>query len=217
MASGSRHRLVRYGREVLSPLLLLKSPASKHPHQLPTVEKIAISANENRLLTHGKTEAMPHRAAMELLTGRKWHWTVARKSVANFKQRKGDVTGTACTLKGHHAMSFLEKWIYILGPQESTPQPWKGGVLGKGKPEIRSFHFSVRMPKFAPEWDKSWEYFKALKAFNVAVVCKVPRGDVRLAASMLSGMQVPGIGWHGYHREDVKQAQLKWREENAQA
>lgn len=197
---------------MLAPLLALKSPQAKHPHELPRVEKVCCSATENRLLTHGKSEALPHRAALELLTGRKWSWVTARKSIAQWKQRRGDVSGLRCTLHGHHAMSFLERWIYIIGPQESTPKPWRGGAM-KGKPPIRSFHFSVNMPKFTPEWDKTWEYFRALKAFNVAVVCKTPRDDVRLAAAMLSGLQVPGIGLHRYHRDEIKQRQLKARAE----
>jgi large subunit ribosomal protein L5 len=79
-------------------------------HQIPRIEKVVVntcvgSASEGKqALEDAKTE-------LATITGQRPAETVAKKSVANFKLRKGQPIGAKVTLRGARMYEFLERLI----------------------------------------------------------------------------------------------------------
>lgn len=83
---------------------------------LPRVEHVVVAtgvgkhAKEGKFLEHVET-------GLTLLTGQKPVWTLAKKSVAGFKLRKGAVAGVRVTLRGKRMQDFLQRLIHIVLPR----------------------------------------------------------------------------------------------------
>ena len=83
--------------------------------QAPRVEKIVISVGTGKIKDKNKIEVIQDRVAR--FTGQKTAPRGAKKSVAAFKVRQGDVVGYQVTLRGKRMYDFLEKLIHIALPR----------------------------------------------------------------------------------------------------
>lgn len=84
--------------------------------QAPRIVKIVISTGTGKVNKDKKR--------MELIEGRLSRITgqaparrAAKKSIANFKSRAGDVVGYAVTLRGERMQSFFDKLVHIVLPR----------------------------------------------------------------------------------------------------
>ena len=87
-----------------------------NPLALPRVEKVTISMGVGKAIENkNRLDA----AARDLgqIAGQKPALTRARKSVANFKLRKGQQIGVKVTLRGARAYEFLDRLISIVIPR----------------------------------------------------------------------------------------------------
>jgi large subunit ribosomal protein L5 len=106
--------LERYRNEIVPELK--KSLGKDNPLALPRVEKITISMGVGKAIENkNRLDA----AARDLgqIAGQKPALTRARKSVANFKLRKGQNIGVKVTLRGARAYEFLDRLISIVIPR----------------------------------------------------------------------------------------------------
>lgn len=87
----------------------------KNVNQAPKVEKIVVSVGTGRVDDKAKIRLIQDRLA--LITGQKAAPRQARKSIASFKLREGDVIGYQVTLRGKRMMDFLNKLIHVAIPQ----------------------------------------------------------------------------------------------------
>jgi large subunit ribosomal protein L5 len=88
----------------------------KNIYSVPAVEKIVVNTGFGRLSPDQKT--MEQIASeMEKITGQKAIFTKARKAIAGFKTRKGQIIGAKITLRGEKMYHFLEKLISIVLPR----------------------------------------------------------------------------------------------------
>lgn len=87
----------------------------KNVHQAPTVEKVSISVGTGRIDDKAKIVLIQDRLAK--ITGQKSSARQAKKSIASFKLREGDVIGYQVTLRGQRKMDFLNKLIHVAIPQ----------------------------------------------------------------------------------------------------
>ncbi len=108
-------RLKQYYEEVLKPQLMERFGYA-NPMQVPKLEKIVVNM--------GVGEAVADRkkidAAMQDLAKITGQWPVvckARKSVANFKVRKGMPIGCKVTLRRERMYEFLDRLIHIALPR----------------------------------------------------------------------------------------------------
>ncbi len=85
------------------------------PMQAPRVVKIVVSTGVGSLKDKKKLELIVDR--MRKITGQAPAVRSAKKSIANFKIRVGDVAGYQVTLRGARMQSFLDKLIHIVFPR----------------------------------------------------------------------------------------------------
>lgn len=83
--------------------------------QAPKVGKIIVSTGVGSLKDKKKLELIVDRISR--ITGQAPVTRGAKKSIANFKSRAGDVAGYQVTLRGVRMQSFLDKLIHIVLPR----------------------------------------------------------------------------------------------------
>lgn len=106
--------LLNYYREKVVPALQTKH-AYQNVHQIPRLEKIVVTSCMGK---HPDRKQAVEDAVNEIakITGQKPSVTYARKSVANFKLREGEILGARVTLRGERMWEFLDRFINITAP-----------------------------------------------------------------------------------------------------
>lgn len=129
---------------------LMKELGVKNPHAVPKFVKVVINVG----LKHGVKDPKFIDAAERTLvkiSGQKPVKTLARKSIANFKIREGNVVGMKVTMRGRRMYDFIDKLINLTLPRVrdfrglSEKSVDKHGNLSVGFREFVSF------PEIAPE------------------------------------------------------------------
>lgn len=86
------------------------------PMQTPRVSKIVVSSGVGKWNKDKKRmDLIVDR--LTRITGQAPAARGAKKAIANFKSRKGDIVGYQVTLRGARATAFLEKLIHIVFPR----------------------------------------------------------------------------------------------------
>jgi large subunit ribosomal protein L5 len=83
--------------------------------QTPVIEKIVISTGIGKIQDPKKVELIQDRLAR--ITGQKTASRGAKKSVAAFKVREGDIIGYQITLRGTRMRDFFDKLVHIALPR----------------------------------------------------------------------------------------------------
>ncbi|MAZ40592.1 50S ribosomal protein L5 [bacterium] len=81
----------------------------------PRLVKVVLSSGTGKITDKRKKELVTDR--LTKIAGQKPAPRGARKSIATFKLREGDVIGTMVTLRGDRMYSFLDKFINIALPR----------------------------------------------------------------------------------------------------
>ncbi len=87
----------------------------KNIMQTPKITKVVISTGIGSTKDKEKIKLIPERLAK--ITGQKATACVAKKSIATFKLREGDVIGYAVTLRGDRMNAFLDKLLNVAIPR----------------------------------------------------------------------------------------------------
>ena len=83
--------------------------------QAPRLTKVVISCGVGKVKDKKRLELIVNR--LQLITGQAVAKRTAKKAIANFKSRTGDLVGYQVTLRGARMESFLEKLIHIVFPR----------------------------------------------------------------------------------------------------
>ena len=104
----------KYRTEIVNELK--KELKTENIHALPRLDKIVISMGIGKAI---ENKNLLDAAAKDLavISGQKPMVTKARKSVANFKLRKGQNIGLKVTLRGPRMYEFLDRLISIVIPR----------------------------------------------------------------------------------------------------
>lgn len=92
-----------------------KTLGIKNVMALPRLQKMVISVGVGSKKDKKKTEMIADRLAK--ITGQKASRRGAKKSIAGFKSREGDVIGLAVTLRGERMWGFLDKLLNVALPR----------------------------------------------------------------------------------------------------
>ena len=87
----------------------------KNKMQSPRLKKVIISTGVGKIKDKAKIEVIQDRLAR--ITGQKSAARGAKKSIATFKVRQGDVVGYMVTLRGARMYDFLDKLVHISLPR----------------------------------------------------------------------------------------------------
>lgn len=83
--------------------------------QAPRLEKIVISTGTGKIDDKNKVALIQDRLAR--VTGQKAAPRGAKKSIASFKLREGDIIGYQVTLRGARMRDFLDRFIHVALPR----------------------------------------------------------------------------------------------------
>lgn len=81
----------------------------------PRVEKVVVSTGIGRVTDKNKIEVIQDRLAR--ITGQKCSPRPAKKSIAGFKTREGQIIGYQVTLRGRRMYDFLDRLLHIALPR----------------------------------------------------------------------------------------------------
>jgi large subunit ribosomal protein L5 len=104
--------------------------ALKNCHQIPKMEKIVISSAIGS--DADKTLIQEIQREISLIAGQKSVLTKAKKSISNFKLRKGMTVGAKVTLRGANMYEFLLKFIFVTLPKIRDFRGISNKMDGKG-------------------------------------------------------------------------------------
>ncbi len=95
---------------------LMKELGLANVHQIPRLEKITVNVGLGKAKDDKKTiEAA--RNTLNKITGQKPVDTIAKKSIAGFKLRDGNMIGLKVTLRGDKMYEFLDRMVTIVLPR----------------------------------------------------------------------------------------------------
>ncbi len=108
-------RLKKFYIENIIPELMRKFKY-KNVHQVPKLEKVVVNMSVNEAKDNIKALDI---AAEELamITGQKPKICRAKKSISNFKIKKGMPIGLKVTLRGNRMYEFIDRLLYIALPK----------------------------------------------------------------------------------------------------
>jgi len=81
----------------------------------PTIYKVVVSSGIGSITDQNKLKIIPD--ALAKITGQQPAPRQAKKSIAAFKSRQGDIIGYQITLRGEQMISFMDKLINIALPR----------------------------------------------------------------------------------------------------
>lgn len=96
----------------------------------PRLEKVVISTGIGSITDQTKLDIIPQ--ALALITGQKPAPRQARKSIAAFSSRQGDVIGYQVTLRGDKMYGFIDKLINIALPRTKDFRGIKRTAMDEG-------------------------------------------------------------------------------------
>lgn len=102
-------------KEAKSFSLLKEKFGIKNVMQAPKLSKVIVSVGIGKVTDKKRKEFIADRVTK--ITGQKIALRPAKKSIASFKLRQGDIVGIQATLRGDRMRDFLEKLINIALPR----------------------------------------------------------------------------------------------------
>ena len=95
---------------------LIEEHGYKNVNEVPRLEKIVINSHVGHYVNDRKTAVEDAVSEISKITGQKPAVVHARKSVANFKVREGELVGARVTLRGNRMWEFLDRFVNITCP-----------------------------------------------------------------------------------------------------
>jgi len=134
----------------------------KNKLQAPRLVKAVISTGVGKIKDKKKIEIIENRLAR--ITGQKAAARGAKKSIASFKVRQGDVVGYQITLRGARMYDFLDKLVHIALPRTRDFR----GLSAKAIDSLGNITIGIKENTIFPE--TSDEDLKDVFGFAVTLV-----------------------------------------------
>lgn len=128
----------------------------------PRLEKIVISSGVGKARDKNRSALVADRLAR--ITGQKAAPRAARKSIASFKLREGEVVGFQVTLRGKRMYEFLDKLIHIALPRTRDFR----GLNASSIDQMGNYTLGIRENSIFPE--TSEEDLKDVFGFSITLV-----------------------------------------------
>lgn len=149
--------------------------------QTPKITKVVISTGIGKVADPKQVELIQDRLAR--ITGQKPAARGAKKSVASFKVRQGDVIGYQITLRGERMRDFFDKLVHIALPRTRDFRGLKPSAID----EIGNLTLGITEHTIFPE--TSDEEQRSVFGFAVTIVTTAK--DRKEAEAYLRHMGVP--------------------------
>ena len=150
-----------YDNEIVSKLMSKLS--LKNKHDVPKIEKIILNMGLGEDASDGK-KLKACVDDMALIAGQKPIITKFKKSVANFKTRKGSNAGVKVTLRSHKMYEFIDRLVNIALPRIKDFR----GLSAKGIDNSFNYSFGVKEHIVFPE--VNFDKVDKIRGLDITVV-----------------------------------------------
>ncbi len=117
----------------------------KNRMQVPRIEKVVVGVGVGRVSDKAQKELIQDRLAK--ITGQRAVARGAKKSIASFKLRQGDIVGYQVTLRGERMLHFLDKLIHIALPRTRDFRGLKASAID----EMGNYTLGIKEHTIFPE------------------------------------------------------------------
>lgn len=155
------NRYLDYYQQIICEDLLLKQNY-KNIFELPKLERIVINTTSKQYV-QDKKEILSTLVINELISGQKSKLTTAKKSIAGFKIRQGQILGCKTTLRKDNMYRFLNSFITIVLPRLRDLQ----GIPKKSFDKFGNLSIGVQNLMIFPELENNFEYFQNIKGIHL--------------------------------------------------
>ena len=145
----------------------------KNIMQAPKILKVSVSSGVGSLADKKKIDIVVDRLAK--ITGQKPIKRGAKKSIATFKSREGDVVGVQVTLRGEKMWSFLDRLLNVALPRTKDFR----GISTTAVDEMGNYTLSIKEHTVFPE--TADEDLKDVFGFAVTIVTNLKNKENTLA------------------------------------
>ncbi len=175
-----RYRLkTKYLKEIVPALN--SERGYKNVNEVPKLEKIVCNMRLGDIKDNAKSIQMAQ-GELEAICGQKSIVTRAKKSVANFKLREGQVIGVKCTIRGDRMYEFLDRLISIALPRVRDFR----GISGKSFDGRGNYSMGVKEQIIFPEI--AYETVEKVRGFDICIVTTAKTDDEAKALLVKFGM-----------------------------
>lgn len=116
-----------------------------NPMQAPHIEKIVVGVGVGSVTDKNKLKLIHD--SLALITGQKPVLQNAKKSIATFKVREGQLSGYKVTLRGEKALSFFDKLVNVALPRTRDFR----GLSRESVDEMGNFTIGIKENVIFPE------------------------------------------------------------------
>jgi len=150
-----------YENEIISKLMSKLSLTNKH--DVPKIEKIILNMGLGEDASDGK-KLKACVDDMSLIAGQKPIVTKFKKSISNFKTRKGSNAGVKVTLRSHKMYEFIDRLINIALPRIKDFR----GLSSKGIDSSYNYSFGIKEHIVFPE--VNFDKVDKIRGLDITVV-----------------------------------------------
>ena len=152
---------IAYENEIISKLMGKLS--LKNKHEVPKFEKIVLNMGLGEDASDGK-KLKACVEDMSLITGQKPVITKFKKSISNFKTRKGSNAGIKVTLRSFKMYEFLDRLVNIALPRIKDFR----GLSEKGIDKSNNYSFGIKEHIVFPE--VNFDKVDKIRGLDVTIV-----------------------------------------------
>lgn len=175
-----RYRLkAKYLNEIVPALT--SERGYKNVNEVPKLEKIILNMRLGDIKDNSKSVQLAQ-GELEAICGQKAVVTRAKKSVANFKLREGQIIGLKATLRGDRMYEFLDRLISIALPRVRDFR----GISGKSFDGRGNYSMGVKEQIIFPEI--AYETVEKVRGFDICIVTTAKTDDDAKALLVKFGM-----------------------------
>ena len=173
---------ITYEKEIVAKLMSKLS--LKNKHEVPKIEKIILNMGLGEDASDGK-KLKACLEDMALISGQKPVITKFKKSISNFKTRKGSNAGVKVTLRSQIMYEFIDRLINIALPRIKDFR----GLSTKGFDKFGNYTFGIKEHIIFPE--VSFDRADKVRGLDIVIVIKAINKDHSFA--LLEKMNFPFI------------------------
>jgi large subunit ribosomal protein L5 len=154
---------ISYDKEIVTKLM--NKLSLKNKHDVPKIEKIILNMGLGEDASDGKKL----KACVEdltLIAGQKPIITKFKKSISNFKTRKGSNAGVKVTLRAHKMYEFIDRLINIALPRIKDFR----GLSSKGIDSSCNYSFGIKEHIVFPE--VNFDKVDKIRGLDITIVTK---------------------------------------------
>ena len=171
-----------YDKEIVSKLM--NKLSLKNKHDVPKIEKIILNMGLGEDASDGK-KLKACADDLSLIAGQKPVITKFKKSISNFKTRKGSNAGLKVTLRKNRMYEFLDRLVNIALPRIKDFR----GLSSKGFDKFGNYTFGIKEHIIFPE--VSFDRADKVRGLDIVIVIKAINKEHSFA--LLEKMNFPFI------------------------